>query len=70
MSKRQSESQLTKDQFEKMNNQNAAFSFRAGNGAGGGPDEIGDPTKMADSAVLSQRKYVCPKSPSFLQRLC
>jgi len=57
MSKRRSESQLTKDQFDKMNSNGFNFSAnRVGNGAGGGPDDVADPSMMADRATLSQRK--------------
>ncbi|CUS07723.1 unnamed protein product [Tuber aestivum] len=57
MSKRRSESQLTKDQFEKMNSNGFSFSTnRAGNGAGGGPDDVADPSMMADRNTLSQRR--------------
>jgi len=57
MSKRRSESQLTKDQFDKMNSNGFNFSAnRVGNGAGGGPDDVADPSVMADKATLSGRK--------------
>ncbi|KAG0635851.1 hypothetical protein HOY80DRAFT_892345 [Tuber brumale] len=57
MAKRRSESQLTKDQFEKMNSNGFNFSAnRVGNGVGGGPDDVTDPSMMADRATLSHRK--------------
>ncbi|PWW71884.1 hypothetical protein C7212DRAFT_230168 [Tuber magnatum] len=57
MSKRRSESQLTKDQFEKMNSNGFSFpANRAGNGTGGGPDDVADPSMMADRTTLSHRK--------------
>ncbi|CAZ82762.1 unnamed protein product [Tuber melanosporum] len=57
MSKRRSESQLTREQFDKMSSNGFNFSAnRVGNGVGGGPEDVTDPSMMADRATLSHRK--------------
>lgn len=67
MSKRRSDTQLTKDDYEAQ--MNSSFDFaasRAGNseggGGGGGRDEA-DPSKMADSKVMLGRKSVLSLYP-------
>lgn len=57
MSKRRSDTQLTKDDYEAQMNGSFNFSANRANSEGG-PDDQADPSKMADSKVLMGRKLV------------
>lgn len=55
MSKRRSDTQLTKDDYEAQMN-GSGFNFSANRGSEGGPEDLVDPSKMADSKVMMGRK--------------
>lgn len=62
MSKRRSDTQLTKDDYEAQ--MNGGFNFSANRvNSEGGPDDQADPSKMADSKVMLGRKSVFDPPP-------
>lgn len=64
MSKRRSDTQLTKDDYEAQMNGSFGFTAsRAGNSEGGGGRDEADPSKMADSKVMLGRKSVLSLYP-------
>lgn len=58
MSKRRSDTQLTKDDYEAQMSGGFNFTANRPGNSEGGPDDQADPSKMADSKVMLGRKSV------------